>query len=421
MRRPITFLSLASFLCLLISCNNADYKVAESLSEIDISVSPDNVVELPAGISPVVTDIFTKYTRVEAPNGKAIHMLAQAEWTDDQIIKARNVLTFLLTDFPGSEYGSDKSEIANSMADRSATMVLFKDPEAMDIAFSSGLWRLDLSMQDLRANECPWEGSDDYMNHLTRDASYEEIWHLVHDNGIKQVVPDMIAELRKANDLAAEAGWDAYPDDEPQEHPNEYFSVLIDNYYELWTVKPKLYEGNPISDERLPDGHSHFGRYFATTRDKVEAMDPGGFELIEKFLPPYLTYEPVLPEDFNGCFSLELNTDEPYTWKSQHLKDVSLSGINNSNIIGNAFDNKLTGNKGDNKLAGGPGDDTINGLDGSDTVILSGNFNEYTLVQEKDGLKISDKISDRDGNDKLSGIEFLKFKDKTIETLTLIK
>lgn len=416
MRRFITLLSLATFLGVLISCNNTDYKVAESLSNIDISLSPNKVVELPGSISPVIADIFTKYTRVEAPNGKAIHLLAQAEWTDDQIVKARNVLTFLLTDFPGSVYGSDKSAIANSMANRNATMVLFKDPEAMDKAFRGGLWRLDLSMQDLRANECPWEGSDDYMKHLTRDASYEEIWHLVHDNGIKQALPDMIAELREVNDLAAEAGWDAYPDDEPQEHPNEYFSVIIDNYYELWAEKPKLYEGNTIDDDRLPDGHSHFGRYFATTREKMAELDPGGFQLIQKFLPPYLTYEPILPSDFEGSFYMEFNNEKPYTWKSQHLKDLSLSGLNNSSIVGNAFDNKLTGNKGDNNFIGGGGDDRINGDGGKDTVVFSGIFSEYSFSWDNDVLVVLDEVNERDGRDSLINIESIKFSDKLINT-----
>ena len=41
------------------------------------------------------------------------------------------------------------------------------------------------------------------MAHVTRDAAYEEIWHLIHDYGIKPMLPEMIAEMRTANDEAA--------------------------------------------------------------------------------------------------------------------------------------------------------------------------------------------------------------------------
>ena len=238
---------------MLISCSQTEIEVAASLEKIDLSGSLNGIVDIPDEVPAAIRDIFSKYTRVVAPNGKPVHMLAQSAWEEDQIVKARNVLEYLLTDLPGSVYGDNKDAVANSMANRSATMVLFKDPEALREGFSGPLRRVDLSMQDLRANECPWEGSEDYMNHMTRDASYEEIWHLVHDNGIKQVLPEMIGEMRKANDAAAKAGWDAYPEDEPREHPNEYVSVLIDNYLELWAVKPKLYEGRKIDPDRLPE------------------------------------------------------------------------------------------------------------------------------------------------------------------------
>jgi len=168
------------------------------LPDIDISGSPNGIVPLPENTPSVFTDVFSKYTKIMAPNGKPINLLAQAGWTEDQIAKARNVLEFILTDYPGSKYGDDKAPIANAMADRKATMVLFNTVEDLQKAFDGPLGDVDLSMQDLRANECPAEGTEDYMNHITRDASFEEIWHLVHDNGIKVVLPEMIAEMRAA-------------------------------------------------------------------------------------------------------------------------------------------------------------------------------------------------------------------------------
>ena len=406
-------MTLIMFIGMLNACSQPEPSVARSLEEIDISGSPNGVVLLPEEVPSAIRDAFVRYTRVVAPNGKPIHMLAQEAWTVDQILKARNVLQHLITDFPGSEYGDNKDAVANSMADRSATMGLFKDPEAMREAFR-GLRNIGLNMQDLRANECPWEGSDDYMNHMTRDASYEEIWHLVHDNGIKQALPEMIAEMRLANDAAAEAGWDGYPEDEPQEHPNEYVSVLIDNYLELWAVKPKLYEGREIDPARLPDGHSHFGRYFATTRPKMKEMDPAGYALVEKFFHPYLTYTPVLPEDFEGTFSISFNEDQPYTWKSQHLKDVTLSGENNVNLYGNDMDNVLTGNAGNNQLRGGRGKDVLDGKDGDDTVLMYGIKADYIITEENGKVKIEDKEENRDAVDYLLNVERIQFGDQLL-------
>ena len=90
-------------------------------------------------------------------------------------------MEFILTDFSGSEYGSNKAAVANAMADRKATMVLFNTLKEMGKALPGLSNKTDLSMQDLRANECPWEGSEDYMKHITRDAAYEEVWHLVYN------------------------------------------------------------------------------------------------------------------------------------------------------------------------------------------------------------------------------------------------
>ena len=412
-------------LCVFISCgkqnNDAqDIEKAQAdrvtLPDIDISQSPNGIVILTENVPQVIRDVFVKYTKIYAPNGKPIHILAQDGWTDDQIKKGRNVLEFILTDFPGSEYGHDKSGIANAMADRKATMVFFNTEPDLRKAFQGPLrGATDLSMQDLRANENPAEGDDDYMNHITRDASFEEIWHLVHDNGIKQVLPEMIAEMRKANDLAEKKGWRGWPDDEPDEHPNEYVGVLIDNYYDLWTVRPKLYEGRDIAPEDVPEGQSHFGRYFAASRELMKENDPAGYGLMEKFFPPFLTYTPELPESFHGTFSLTFNESLVYTYKSQHLVNVTLTGTNNANLTGNDYDNVLTGNAGDNILTGGAGNDTIEGGEGKDTAVFSGPKTDYIIHIHNGDSKVTDSQAGRDGEDFLTNIEILKFSDETVE------
>jgi len=386
-----------------------------TLPEIDTWASADGIVDLPADVPEVFREHFVKYTKVVAPNGKPIHILAQDGWTDDQIRHGRDVLEFLLTDYPGSQYGDDKRAVANAMADRKATMVFFNTEDDLEEAFRGGLaGATDLSMQDLRANESPAVGDADYMSHVTRDAAYEEIWHLVHDYGVKPTLPEMIAEMREANDVAAANGWQAWPDDEPHEHPNEYVGVLIDNYFDLWAVHPTLYEARPIEPGRIPEGQSHFGRYFANSREAVRQQDPAGYALIERFLPPYLTYTPLLPEDFTGTFSLALDPAAAYTYKTQHLRSAALTGDGAADLTGNDFDNSLIGNEGSNLLAGAGGDDMLDGAGGEDGAVFAGPADEYEISETDGVVTVSDGVEGRDGTDSLRNIEYLQFGDSRV-------
>ena len=407
---------IGSFLFFSCAVSNFAHAQAVTLPDIDISGSANGVVSLPENTPAVFSDVFSKYTKVVAPNGKPIHLLAEAGWAEDQIVKARNVMEFLLTDFPGSQYGSNKTSIANAMSDRKATMVLFNTSETLREGMRGGLRSAtDLSMQDLRANENPWEGSEDYMNHITRDASYEEIWHLIHDYGVMPTLPEMIAELKTANDAAAIDGWRGWPDDEPSEHHNEYMGVLIDNYFDTWAVHPKKYEGRDIRPGSIPEGHSHHGRYYANSRSRMKELDLLGYDAISRFLPPYLTYTPELPVDFEGTFSIKFDKAQAYTYKSQHLRSVVLRGTGDANLTGNGHVNALTGNAGDNLLKGGGGDDRLNGNKGEDTAVFSGEYADYTVTHHEGYVTVRDERVNRDGCDSLTGIEFLQFSDRKVE------
>lgn len=409
MRKNPTALLTACLCMLLGSCAKPE---PVTLPEIDTSGSQTGIVALPDHVPQVFHDYFVKYTSHTAPNGRPIHILAQAGWTDDQILHGRNVLQHLLTDFPGSAYGHDKSAIANAMADRKATMVFFDTEEALDDAMRAGLGdATDLSMQDLRANECPAAGDADYMAHVTRDAAYEEVWHLVHDYGIKPTSPAMIAEMRVANDAAAANGWRAWPEDEPHEHPNEYVGVLLDNYYDLWAVTPTKYEGRDIEPGDVPAGHSHFGRFFANSRTDLREEAPLGYALIEKFVPPHLTYTPLLPEAFSGTFSMTLDPSQAYTYKSQHLRNVTLTGAGDADLTGNRHDNILTGNAGSNSLRGAGGNDALFGGDGEDTAVFEGPVPEYRIAGAGGTVTVQDTKTGRDGTDTLHDVEWLQFSD----------
>jgi len=102
----------------------------------------------------------------------------------------------------------------------------------------------------------------------------------------------------------------------------------------------------------------------------------------------------------------------PYSFKSQYLVNIILKGSKNTNILGNDQDNQLTGNDGNNIIIGGKGNDIIKGGAGEDTAQFSGNYSEYKITKSDNTTIVTDTVSGRDGNDELTEIEVLKFKDK---------
>ena len=103
--------------------NEEQIKVARILANLSIDESANGIILLSEQVPPIIRNVFNRYTRITAPSGKPIHLLAQSGWSEDQILKARNVLQHLLMDHPGSVYGSNKTAVANAMADKNAAKV----------------------------------------------------------------------------------------------------------------------------------------------------------------------------------------------------------------------------------------------------------------------------------------------------------
>lgn len=382
----------------------------DPIGDIDVSGAPAGVVPLPESVDDRIETWFGRYTRVVAPNGKPIHILAQDGWREDQIVRTRKVLQHILRGVPGTRFGADKDAIANAMADRRATLVLFDTVDRLEHAFDGGLGDLELGFQDLRANECPVEGDPDYLGHETRDAAFEEILHMVHDYGIRPVYPGYDEALHQANlDAAKRGSWKGWPEDEPENHRNEYFAAAYDNYLDLWALKPLLYEGEQLESDAIPDGTSHFGAFAANTRARLRELDPTVFGLIQEFFPPYLTYTAELPPTFDGTFFMRPEPGLRYTYKSRHLVSVTLTGRLDSGITGNAWDNRLTGNAGDNVLEGGGGNDRLSGGPGVDTAVFAGPATRYLIESRNGEIRVTDERADRDGVDLLDGIEKARF------------
>ncbi len=354
---------------------------------------------IPSSLGSVYTQNFNRYTKVTTPNGGSIHIVAQSNLTDGQIIRCRSILEHYLTNYPGSQYGADKSAVANKMAENNAILCLLNGQDDGSNAVGQ-----QVTGQPLYQNEIQVEGHSWYMqqNYGHRDAAFEEILHFVHDNGIgvdgpntlPGAAPEFQAEIRAAQQNAlANNLWGIGASDWIQELTQEnslsqeYLASVVDSYYGLWGAWTES------------STHGMWGMYVGKTREDMQTDDPKGYALMtNKFFHPYLTYNAQIDASLNGNFSLKFDASKPYTHHSRYLKDVTLLGSNDNTVTVNELDNNITGNSGTN------------------TVIFSGKSTEYTITQNNGVVTVKDNISGRDGVNTLSNIEKLQFTDTVILT-----
>ena len=407
MKRVLVFLAIAVVLAVAVFLFTmwARFDINyEALDNIDISSSDLGVVPLPEDVGETLTSRFTKYTKHVAPNGKPIHILGQSGVRDLQMVRAREILEYHLTDVPGSKYGSSKTATANRMGDVRATLI-YTDTEDNAFSMYPVLGPSKLALQDLYATESPVEGDYEYVHnegqageHFSRDAAYEEIMHLVHAKGLEDELPDYHEAIVEAEKRAVDAGIFNYG----PLAPHEYIITGFDIYFGLW-------EHNPQGD-----GTSFGDEYPFHTKEEMKAGDPDLYDLVEGFWPEYLTYTAFIAPEFEGTFSIAFDEATEYTLKSRYLVDVTLTGDKDTGILGNDQDNRLTGNDGNNHITGGAGNDVIVGGEGSDTAVFSGIESEYQIENGDGTMIVSDSIEGRDGTDELVGVETLAFADGEI-------
>ena len=364
-------------------------------------IEPIDIVRDTSALGGVYKKYYSKYLTYYAPNNQPIHIVAQDKVSDEQMLKAYNVLEFYLTQLKSSK----KIEIANSMADQGAILVM---PNGAD--GESDIPDRALAGQPLYAMETPTEGDPWYIrnNYEHRDASYEEILHMVHDYGIGTIQSSGAdPDLRK---MIYDATMNALPKDKSQwgksglwgydskqwlieleregSLEQEYLASVVDSYYGLWGAYSE-------SDGGM------WGIYIAKDRAEIETKDPMGLKTIQSILPETLTYMARISPDFEGTFTLSFDTTLPYTHKSQYLINARLTGDKKSDLTGNQASNILMGNSNNN---------TLDGLEGIDVVQLSGMFDEYEITFENEDVIVKD-LKNRDGIDRLKNIEKLRFKD----------
>ncbi len=191
---------------------------------------------------------FNRYTKVTTPNGGSIHIVAKSNLTDEQIIRCRNVLQHYLTNYEGSKYGSDKSAVANKMAENKAILVLLNGQDDGSNPISDKVTGQPLYENEIQVEGHSWYIKQDYEH---RDATFEEILHFVHDNGIGidgndeflGALPKYQTKIRKAqkNGLtknlwgrgAENKAWVRELANE-NSLTQEYLASVVDSYYGLW-------------------------------------------------------------------------------------------------------------------------------------------------------------------------------------------
>lgn len=135
--------------------NGGNILAGASIANPNLNPAEFEIVPVPSEFSEYARD-FIWYTRINTPNGGAIHIFAQDQVTIDQIIHARDVLNFYLTNVPNSVYGADKSAVANAMADNGAILVLLNGRDRGNPPRVQG--------QELYSEELVVEGSPAYIN-----------------------------------------------------------------------------------------------------------------------------------------------------------------------------------------------------------------------------------------------------------------
>ena len=365
-----------------------------------------NMVANVASSESAINSMFSQYTWVTSSNKKPIHIFAVDQVSPLQMAKARAVMTHYLSNVNGLQ---NKDAMSAKLGDNQASLFMFANPEDSEAAFEGSLGETALAQhgQDLYASEVFVEGSSGYLNRSTidaRDATYEEVLHLVQGHGLapaEKALQDRIVTL--ADQALADKSWNPTSEDVTEWSAEtdqngytslnyEYLAAAVEGFYGIWGY----------SDSGL-DG------YLGTNRTVQQQKDPAGLALIQEVWPSHIATMMQISADFaaGSTFSMQYDSDLEYSSQSQYLSHVRLTGSNDSHILGNGQNNILQGNQGDNRIDGADGD--------QDVVMFAGLKNEYQIYQQDGAWHVVDDVADRDGHDVLSNIEVLVFSDQDVD------
>lgn len=376
-------------------------KLSEHAKPIYEKDEPRGITAVPSDMGSEYLNHFDRYTELVAPSGGKIRIVAQNRITNEQILRARGVLSHYLSDKSGTLFGGTKAAVADRMASNAAVLTILNYRD-------DGSNKTEASGQSLFEEELPVEGTGWYMENryeAHRDAAFEEILHMVHDYGIgidgkgglPGALPEYQRKVRAAQRAATGTIWGFGADqaawlrelEKENSLSQEYLAAVIDSWYGLWGAW-----NDPSVANSSQTGM--WGFYLPKTRAEVGTEDPAGAALAQEFFCEWVNYDVRIDAGFGGMFSLRYDPTLPYTHKSRYLKDITFTGSKDCSVRPNGYDNSITGNEGWNR------------------VHLSGNAAEYALTSS-DGVSIlEDKVGGRDGRNTLKAVEELVFKDKSV-------
>ena len=386
--------------CAACCADGGDGTVAPMAPCLDAHASRLGVSAVPETASDLYRAFFCQYASITAPNGKPIEIFGGDDLSSLQIYRAKSILAFYLEDVADSLYGADKGAVADAMADNGAKLDM---PNGAHEEYGAGT---SLEGQELYWAETPVEGDAWFVgcDYDHRDAAFEEILHLVHDNGIgidragypAGALPGYQAVIRAATDHAQPTSlggtglWGEGADDWIEELADEgsltqeYLASVIDVYYGLWAHY----------------GAGMWGLYGPATRADIETLDPNAWAMVPQFFADHLTWLAYLPDTFEGTFTLSFDEALCYTHKSQYYRHVALLGANDADLVGNDGANCFGVNAGANTVTGGGGDDVV---------MFRGACADYNITCDG-GCVVVDSAADRDGTT-TTDAEVLSFDD----------
>lgn len=183
---------------------------------------------------------------------------------------------------------ADGGTITKHVVDAEASMVIFKNFEERNTAVEFYMFADDFNGQDLQDEEIIPDyfrlgGPED----LRRDASIEEITHLIHTGGIIPAYPEFQSRLEQATQAAIDRKlfrpWDGLPADS---FSHEYLTIGLEIYYGGRQHHTTM--GRTTNDDgspRQPAFRLSTGNDVLMTAENLRIYDPELYEIVEFLFP----------------------------------------------------------------------------------------------------------------------------------------
>ena len=380
-----------------------------ALNTLDLGASGMEIIDLDASnLSPIVTDVFDRYTAITTPSGDRVHFVAQSGVSDAKIRRAREIMRMHLADLPGAGAGASKGDVADAVSGNCGTIAMFANESEYDLADPAvSTFDADFggAYVPLFGNRVIVEGSAAYLkSNPGYDQTFGATSVLIYRQGMLAKRPGWVSQLALAATNAEADGTFNPVNEKPYLNLNEaYLGVVMESHSGVWGHDPS------------GDGSAQNGVYAFGDRPAMVAGDESTVALMEDFFRPEHTFAAEIDMDFSGTFDLLYRETVPHTNRSQYLSNVRLTGDNASELFGTGHNDTRIGNDGNNNLRGRSGDDTLDGGEGLDTAVFSGNRSEFTITNNGDGsTTVQHNQVPGLGTDTCRRISILSFSDQNV-------